>query len=49
MTATPLVGKYQYDFSIFNNGGEDAFISKMEKSYSYCCPTNGVAVMSTSS
>jgi hypothetical protein len=26
MTATPLVGKYQYDFSIFNNGGEDVVV-----------------------
>ena len=26
LTATPLVGKYQYDFSIFNNGGEDVVV-----------------------
>lgn len=26
MTATPLVGKYQYDFSIFNNSFEDVVV-----------------------
>ncbi|MCI0538382.1 MAG: hypothetical protein L0Z50_24505 [Verrucomicrobiales bacterium] len=26
LTATPLIGKFQYDFSIFNNGPEDVVI-----------------------